>query len=276
MRKRTKMKKIKRIKAYRAVTHLTISFPEDLAKELRKEKNFSELLASLYRAYKEQTTTPSTPTMSGEEVEIREALKDRERLAELYGDKIDDVEYVIRKGAEWRAVGDNVAVKDWGVYRAEKDVEDKNGYFEIYEKYMGQHSEERLYDLWHDVQDKVKAEKEKDHEARLKREVAPGMTLQNAIDKVDAYRQHEYDRKVQKLTEEAKAINMDSEFGALPIMQRRQINEQIKELTERFKKKEASYNDIMNALGLPYQEVYNKIAAALRLEGYKIVPGKTA
>jgi len=249
----------KRTKAYRTVTHLTISFPEDLAKELRKQKDFSALLASLYRAHLEkEQATPSTPTMSAEEIKIREALKDRERLVELYGDKIWDAEHAIRHGEEWSR------------------VEDKNEYFGIYEKHMGQHSEEKLYDLWHDVQDKVNAEKEKEHETRLKREVAPGMTLQNAIDKIDAYRQREYDRKVQKLTDEAKAINMDSEFGALPFIQRKQIDDQINVLTERFKKKEASYNDIMNALGLPYQEIYNKVAAALRLEGYKIVPGKTA
>jgi len=267
----------KRTKAYRTVIHLTVSFPEDLAKELRKQKDFSALLASLYRAYLEkEQATPSTPTMSDEEVKIRSALKDRERLVELYGDKIDDVEYVIRKGVEWRAVGDNVEVKDWGVYMTKKGIEDKNGYFGIYEKYVGQHSEETLYDLWTDVAGKFNAEKAKEHEARLKREVAPGMTLQNAIDKIDAYRQRECDRKVQKLTDEAKAINMDSEFGALPFIQRKQIDDQINVLTERFKKKEASYNDIMNALGLPYQEIYNKVAAALRLEGYKIVPGKTA
>lgn len=198
--------------------------------------------------------------MSAEEVKIREALKDRERLIELYGDKIWDVEHAIRHGEEWSPEG----------------IEDKNGYFGIYEKHMGQHSKETLYDLWHAVQDKVNGEKEKEHEARLKHEVAPSMTLQDAIDKIDVYRRQEYDRKIQKLTDEAKAINMDSEFGALPFIQRKQIDDQINVLTERFKKKEASYNDIMNALGLPYQEIYNKVAAALRLEGYKIVPGKTA
>jgi len=247
----------KRTKAYRTVTHLTISFPEDLAKELRKQKDFSALLASLFRAHLEkEQATPSTPTMSAEEIKIREALKDRERLVELYGDKIWDIEHAIRHGEEWSR------------------VEDKNGYFEIYEKHMGQHSEEKLYDLWHDVQDKVNAEKEKEHETRLKREVAPGMTLQNAIDKIDAYRQQKYDRKVQKLTEEAKAVKETPD--ALAGMQRKRINEEIKELTERFKKKEASYNDIMNALGLSYQEVYNKVAAALRVEGYKVGAGKTA
>jgi len=251
----------KRTKAYRAVTHLTISFPEDLAKELRKQKDFSGLLASLYRAHIEkERATPSTPTMSAEEVKIREALKERERLVELYGDKIWDNEHAIRHGEEWSLEG----------------VEDKNGYFEIYEKHMGQHSEEKLYDLWHNVQDKVNTEKEKEHETRLTREVAPGMTLQDAIDKIDAYRRQKLEGKVQKLTEEAAAINMDSEFGALPYMQKTRINEQIKELTERFKKKEASYNDIMNALGLSYQEVYNKVAAALRLEGYKVGAGRTA
>jgi hypothetical protein len=252
------VKRHKKIK--RTVTHLTISFPEDLAKELRKQKNYSDLLASLYRAHLEkEQATPSTPTMSAEEVNIREALKDRERFIELYGDdKIYDMEHAIRHGEEWSLEG----------------VEDKNGYFEIYEKHMGQHSEETLYDLWHDVQDKVNAEKEKDHEARLKREVAPGMTLQDAIDRIDAYRQQKYDRKVQKLTEEAKAVKETPD--ALAGMQRKRINEEIKELTERFKKKEASYNDIMNALGLSYQEVYNKVAAALRLEGYKVGAGKTA
>jgi len=257
---KTKKRKIgKRTKAYRTVTHLTVSFPEDLAKELRKQKDFSALLASLYRAHLEkEQATPSTPTMSAEEIKIREALKDRERLVELYGDKIWDVEHAVRHGEEWNLEG----------------VEDKNGYFEIYDKYMGQHSEETLYDLWHDIADKFNAEKAKEHEARLKREVAPGMTLQNAIDKIDAYRQQKYDRKVQKLTEEAKAVKETPD--ALAYMQRKRISEQINGLTERFKKKEASYNDIMNALGLSYQEVYNKVAAALRVEGYKVGAGKTA
>lgn len=255
--------KIKRATVKRA--SLTFSLPDDLKKKITAEKGYSSIIASLIKDYYEKKDATPQPVISPEEVEIVQALKERERLVASYGDdKIYDVEYVIRKGHDG-----NVEVKNWHDYRVAKDVEDVNGYFEIYEKYQGQHAQETLIDLWHDVQAKFREDQEKKHEAALNSEVANGMTLQEALSKLNVYLKRRLDEKVKKLIDEANSVK-DHGFGALQYMEKSQIQDTIDFLTKRFEEKTIFYADIMNALGLSYADAYQKVAPALRREGYTI------
>lgn len=260
-----KRKTIKRKRATIKRTTLTISIPDDLKKKVTAKKGYSAYIASLIAAALEKEQSTPQAVMSPEEREIRNALKERQRLMSLYGDKVYDVEYVIRKGHDG-----NVEVENWHDYRVAKGVEDPNGYFETYEKYQGRSAEEMLIDLWRDVHAKFRGVEEKEHEAALNSEVANGMTLQEALNKLNSYLKRRLDEKVKKLIDEANSIK-DLGFGALSVMEKKEINENIDFLTKRFEDKIIIYADIMNALGLSYADAYQKVAPALRREGYTII-----
>jgi len=263
-----KSHKIAREKSVNPVVHLTISFPADLAARLRTEKNYSNLLADLYRAHIEKKDATPQAVKSPEEIEIVQALKERERLIALYDeDKIYDVEYVIRKGRDT----DDVEIANWHDYYIAKGVEDPNGYFVTYEKCQGRHVEETLMELWHDVKAKFNKEEEKLHETALNREIANGMTLQDALNRMDAYMKHSLDEKIEKLKAEAKEVKDEPYAGASTYMERKRINEKIDLLTKRFRDRIIFYGDIMNGLGLSYADAYQKVAPALRREGYTII-----
>jgi len=261
-----KRKTIKRKHSTIKRATLTFSIPDDLKKKITTEKGYSNIISSLIKGYYEKKDATPQPVMSPEEREIRNALKERQRLTALYGDdKVYDVEYVIRKGHDG-----NVEVENWHDYRVAKGVEDLNGYFEIYEKYTGQHSKDDLYNLWHDVEAKFRETEEKEHETALNNEVANGMTLQEALDKLNVYVKRRQEEKVKKLIDEANSIK-DLGFGALTGMKKREIQEEINVLTKRFEDKKIFYADIINALGLSYADAYQKVAPALRREGYTIM-----
>jgi hypothetical protein len=255
-------------KAYRGT--LTISLSEELIKYLREKKNYSGYLASLIRSdMQQQAGAQETNIVSSEEAEIRQALKERDRLLDIYGDRVYDVEDVIRKGEEWVDGTGYVTIKDWRSYMEQKGIADERGYFDVYAKYCGEQSTDRgeTEEFWSNIKKKFKDEKEKEHELRLKQEVALGMTLQEAIDKLDAYLKREFDKKVEQLKIEAEKIPFEDAYSTI---ERKQANERIERLTAKFEAKEVSMKEIVAALSLPYMVVYNKAAPLLRREGYRI------
>jgi len=260
------MDKIKRTKKVKRAT-LTISLPDELIKKLKEKPNYSGYIASLVRAdFEKEMATPPPPSMSPEEAEIRQALKERDRLRKIYGLKVGDVEYIIRKGGE-EVAGKWVPIPNWHLYMEQKGIEDKRGYFKTYAKYNGEHAASEMWELWSDIADKVREEEEKEHELRLKQEVVDGMTLQETMDKLEAYLKRQLDKKVAKIKDEKEKIVVEDALG---IMMKTERQKEINRLEERFEAKEVSMKVIVDALGLPYMEVYNKVAPALRREGYSI------
>jgi len=239
--------------------NLTISMSHELKEKVTAKKNYSGYIVEAINEKLEREESIAVSTTNTEEVEIRNALKERDKLIESYGNKIFDVERVIRRGEDY----DHIPIEDWRAYMKEHGVVDRNGYFEIYERYQDQ-------SIWHDVSLQVTQDKDREHEAWLKHEVAVGITVEEAIKKVEAYRRQELDKKIQEKKAEKDAIK-DDKSGAGPYMRRAQIEESIWELNKRFKEKTISYTDIMNALGVKYTEAYNNGAPALRREGYKII-----
>lgn len=265
---RKKRKKVKRLKKIQRGT-LTISLPEDLIKYLRKRKGYSGLIASLVRAHREKEVTEKPAIMTPEEAEIREALKERERLVELYGkDVVYDVEHVINKLEAYDDRGNMIIVENWHAYMEEKGVEDKRGYFKTFEKYRGYKSQ--IGRLWSDVKEKIEHEQETLRELELQREIALGMTLQDILDKLETYLERQFNEKINRYKTEIETLR-ERATDASSYMEIGQINKKIDGLKERFEKREVTMRQVVDALGLPYMVVYNKVAPMLIREGYKIV-----
>ena len=267
--KRRKRKKVKRLKKIQRGT-ITLSMPNDLIKELRKRKGYSGYVASLIRADMEKQATAKPATMTPEEAEIRQALKERKRLVEFYGkDKIYNMEHAISKGEDL-IDGKFVVIEDWRAYMEEKGVKDERGYFKTFEKYRGLKSPPELSDQWSDLKEKVGREQDKLRELDLQREMAMGMTKQEILDKLEAYLERQFDEKVEKYRAEAETLRLKAE-DASAFMVIAQINKKIDLLKERFEKREVTMRQVVDALGLPYMVVYNKVAPMIIREGYKIV-----
>jgi hypothetical protein len=267
-----KNRKAKRTKAYRE--NLTISLSPSVKEYVRKQKGkhkdgYSGYIESLIlQDMQQQAGAQETKAVSAEEVEVRQALKERERLMEIYGSRVYDVEDVIRKGEEWVDGTGYVTIKDWRSYMEQKGIADERGYFDVYAKYCGEQSTDRgeTEEFWSNIKKKFKDEKEKEHELRLKQEVALGMTLQEALDKLDAYLKLALDKKVEELIVEGEKIPIEDAYSTV---ERTRINERIERLRAKFEAKEVSIKDVEAALGLPYNVIYYKVVALLRREGYK-------
>ena len=268
MRKK-KSKKVKRTKIYRA-THLTISLPDDIAKYVKEQKNYSGYIARLIQQDKEKELTAPKPTpASSEELEIRQALKERNRLIQIYGvETISDLEHVINDGGIEDEKGKWQTVKDWAVFMEEKGIIDEKGYFKTYAKYQTRSEDIRL---WIDLKFQIADENEREHKARLKQEIG-GLTLQEIIDRLDAYLKLRFDKKRKELKTEIAEIDgvPDRDLDYNDRIKRDEIHHQIGALQKKLESKEVSMKDLTNALGLPYMEIYNRVAPALRREGYKV------
>jgi hypothetical protein len=246
---------------------MTFSFPDDIAATVNKQKEKSKFLGMLVREWETKQATTPAATMSPQEVEIREALKKRKRLLQLYGEKITNIEWVIRKGEA--PEGTMITVKDWHSYMRERGVEDENGYFETYAKYEGE-SVSDLWELWRDVQEKVREEEKVSRERSLLEEITSGMTRQDIIDKIDVYLESKKQEKTAHIMKEINKIDTKKDADAFDYKEKGELIKDVNRM-ENVKEVSVTLKELQKVYGLPYMTIYNKILPILRVEGYKII-----
>lgn len=163
------MKKRKKIKSSKGLIKFsrnrTFSFPVDVDQHLDKKENMSSYLAELVRAdMQKEAAAATTITMTPEEIEIREALKERENAVKDEGeDKVDELENAIMNGR-------TTSIPDTWEH-----------YFTVFKKYHYP-SDNELYYVWRGVARKVREEKERQRELYLKEELTGGMTRGEVLD----------------------------------------------------------------------------------------------
>ena len=262
-----KRKKVKRLKKIERAT-LTISLPDQVKEWVRKKENYSAFIASLLKSEMEKEQQVETPVVTEEEKEIRKALEERERLLALYGNDVYDVEYAIRKGFD--PDKEMVQVEDWRKYMEAKGVNDRYGYFPAYAKYCGELTPSKHYDLWMDIKERFEAEMEEQRMKDLEKEVTGGFTKREILDKVAVYRKRQFEQKMKRYEQErAKILSKAEDASGYVIVE--EINKIMTKLKREYDAKGVALKDVLDALGLPYMVVYNKVLAILRREGYKII-----
>jgi hypothetical protein len=109
-------------------------------------------------------------------------------------------------------------------------------------------------------------------EEQLEKIVTGGMTKREILESVEAYRKQKLEERREvwieqheEATQKLDRKNMES------IKELERVDESYGEYRQKFEEKEITIKDVLNATGLPYMAVYNKVLALLRKEGYKIV-----
>jgi len=234
---------------------MTISLPDELKEKLKKEENYSGLIAKLVRKhYAEKEGKEEVSAVSPQELEIRKSVKALKRLPREKQKQLLDVMWVIRKGHD----DQYRPVTDYHIFMQEKGITDEKGIIEVYA---------RDPELWWDIKHKISEEEEQEHEKRLNTELASNLTLQDVIDTLEQIIEERRNKKLAELREEYDKVSKISGGGEI-LWQLEKIQAKIDALTT---KKIITFQELKTVCPLPDSVIYHKVAPLLRAEGFTIV-----